>query len=315
MFNIWPLQWDCSVVVFQCLRRRCWSLNKRATTVSSRLFARKGYVTKSWKCSSNQSLWFRIAEVYFWSCVERLWKFTVFKKSRRPTAQAELSFIFNLLLALQAKCWSDRGRVTIFPQRMLKFPRYSTVATTSAIYAWFSGMFGTMFLICFMHRYGDYKTIAGWNWSRENDVEEIYYFLNTCWGIFFKQGFPFALFFQMWPLVLPAPSELEYLLSEMFILSVLCCGQTRRKRSETSCKITLIQNYLLDRWLVFENRLYWNYISVFLTSWPVFWNSILRSVRRCNWYVTQRNLVSCPEVPQTLTLNKPYFLFVTFILI
>ena len=105
------------------------------------------------------------------------------------------------------------------------------------------------------------------------------------------------------------------LLSEMFILSVLCCGQTRRKRSETSCKITLIQNYLLDQWLVFENRLYWNYISVFLTSWPVFWNSILRSVRRCNWYVTQRNLVSCPEVSQTLTLNKPYFLFVIFILI
>ena len=92
-----------------------------------------------------------------------------------------------------AKCWSDRGRVTIFPQSMLKFPRYSTVATTSAIYAWFSGMFGTTFLICFMHRYGDYKTIAGWNWSRENDVEEIYYFLNTCWGIFFKQGFPFWL--------------------------------------------------------------------------------------------------------------------------
>ena len=240
MFNIWPLQWDCSVVVFQFLRRRCWSLNKRATTVSSRLFARKGYVTKSWKCSWSQSLWFRIAKVYFWSCVERLWKFTVSKKSRRPTAQAELSFIFNLLLALQAKCWSDRGRVTIFPQSMLKFPRYSTVATTSAIYAWFSGMFGTMFLICFMHRYSDYKTIAGWNWSRENDVEEIYYFLNTCWGIFFKQGFPFVLFFQMWPLVLLAPSELEYLLSEMFILSVLCCGQTRRKRSETSCKITLI---------------------------------------------------------------------------
>ena len=132
MFNIWPLQWDCSVVVFQFLRRRCWSLNKRATTVSSRLFARKGYVTKSWKCSWSQSLWFRIAKVYFWSCVERLWKFTVSKKSRRPTAQAELSFIFNLLLALQAKCWSDRGRVTIFPQSMLKFPRYSTVATTSA---------------------------------------------------------------------------------------------------------------------------------------------------------------------------------------
>ena len=79
MFNIWLLQWDCSVVVFQFLRRTCWSLNKRATTVSSRLFARKGYVTKSWKCSWNQSLWFRIAKVYFWSCVERLWKFTVFK--------------------------------------------------------------------------------------------------------------------------------------------------------------------------------------------------------------------------------------------
>ena len=175
-------------------------------------------------------------------CRATLEIYCVQKSLRRTgrTAQAKLSFIFNLLLALQAKCWSDRGRVTIFPQSMLKFPRYSTVATTSAIYAWFSGMFGTMFLICFMHRYGDYKTIAGWNWSRENDVEEIYYFLNTCWGIFFKQGFPFVLFFQMWPLVLLAPSELEYLLSEMFILSVLCCGQTRRKRSETSCKITLI---------------------------------------------------------------------------
>ena len=34
----------------------------------------------------------------------------------------------------------------------------------------------------------DYKTIAGWNWSSENDVEEIYYFLNACWGTFFKQG-------------------------------------------------------------------------------------------------------------------------------
>ena len=50
------------------------------------------------------TLWFRIAKVYFWSCVEGLWKFTVSKKSRRPTAQAELSLIFNLLLALQAKC-------------------------------------------------------------------------------------------------------------------------------------------------------------------------------------------------------------------
>ena len=40
--------------------------------------------------------------------------------------------------------------------------------------------------------------------------------------MFFKQGFPFVLFFQMWPLVILAPSELEYLLSKMFILSVLC---------------------------------------------------------------------------------------------
>ena len=151
MFNIWPLQWDCSVVVFQFLRRRCWSLNKRATTVSSRLFARRGYVTKSWKCGWNQSLWFVIAKVYFWSCVERPWKFTVSKKSRRPTVQAALSFIFNLLFALQAKCWLDRGTVTIFPQSMLKFARYSTVATSSAVYAWFPGMFGTMFFY-FMHR-------------------------------------------------------------------------------------------------------------------------------------------------------------------
>ena len=33
-----------------------------------------------------------------------------------------------------------------------------------------------------------------------------------------------------------------------------------------------------------------------------------------NWYVTQRNLVSYPEFSQTLTLSKPYFLFVAVIL-
>ena len=160
--------WPC-VIAFQFLRRTSWSLNKRATTVSSRLFARKGYVTKSWKCTWNQSLWFRIAKVDFWSCVERLWKFTVSKKSRRP-AQAELSFIFNLLLALQAKCWSDRGRVTIFPQRMLKSPRYSTVerrlcSRLNLLICLFPGMFGTMFsALC---TGTDYETIAGWIWSRE----------------------------------------------------------------------------------------------------------------------------------------------------
>ena len=147
MLNIWLLRWDCSIVVFQFLRRTCWSLNKRATTVSSRLFARKGYVTKSWKCCLNQSLWFRLAKVYFWSCVERLWKFTVSKK-----ATVLLHRLNCCHLALQAKCWSDRGRVTIFPQSMLKFPCYGIVVTSSTVYAWFSIMFGTMFF-CFMHRY------------------------------------------------------------------------------------------------------------------------------------------------------------------
>ena len=65
--NIWLLQWDCSFVVFLFLRCTCWSLNKWTATVSSRLFGRKGYVTKSWKFGWNQSLWFCIANVYFWS--------------------------------------------------------------------------------------------------------------------------------------------------------------------------------------------------------------------------------------------------------
>ena len=46
-----------------------------------------------------------MVKVYFWSCAERLWKFTVSKNAPVVLhSQAELSFIFNLLLALQAKC-------------------------------------------------------------------------------------------------------------------------------------------------------------------------------------------------------------------
>ena len=176
-----------------------------------------------------------------WSCVERL-----VQTSRRCTAQAELSFIFNLLLALQAKCWSDRRRVTIFRQSTLSS---RAISPSSAVMLETKSSYFLQFFIPRNVRHNVFllyapvpivKTIAGWNWSRENDVEEISYFLNTCWGIFFKQGFPFVFFFQMWPLVLLAPSELEYLLCKMFILSVLCCCQTQRKRSETSCKITLI---------------------------------------------------------------------------
>ena len=180
---------------------------------------------------------FRIANVCFWSCIERLWKFTVSKKA------AVVLHRLNLLLALQAKCWSDSRRVTIFPQSMLSSraisPSSAVMLETKSSYLFIPrNVRHNVFLL-----YAPVpiiKTIAGWNWSRENDVEEISYFLNTCWGIFFKQNFPFVLFFQMWPLVLLAPSKLEYLLSKMFISPVLCCGQTRRKRSETSCKITLI---------------------------------------------------------------------------
>ena len=137
------LQWDCSVVVFQFLRRTYWSLNMRATTVSSRLFARKGHVSKSWKCSWNQSLWFRIAKVYFCHVPSNSGNLLC---PGRAAVLVRIVVHFQFIVGMEAKCWSDRGRVT----------------------------------------------------------------------------------------------ELEYLLSKMFILSVLCCGQTRRKRSETSCKITLI---------------------------------------------------------------------------
>ena len=163
--------------------------------------------------------------------------------SRRRTAQAELSFIFNLLLALQAKFWSDRRRVTIFRQSMLSSraisPLSAVMLETKSSYLFIFRKVGQNVFLLYAP-VPIIETVAGWNWSRENDVEEISYFLNTCWGIFFKQGFPFVFFFQMWPMVLLAPSELEYLLSKMFILSVLCCSQTLRKRSETSCKITLI---------------------------------------------------------------------------
>ena len=44
------------------------------------------------------------------------------KKSRRPTAQAELSFIFNLLLALQAKLLIGSRKSNYFSSKDVKVP-------------------------------------------------------------------------------------------------------------------------------------------------------------------------------------------------
>ena len=133
-----------------------------------------------------------------------------------------------------AKCWSDRGRVTIFPQSMLSSPAISpssaVMLETKSSYLFFPrnarhNVFLLYALVPII------KTIAGWNWSRENNVEEIYYSLNTCWGIFFKQGFPFVLFFQMWPLVLLAPLGAGiFTLWNVYIICALLWSNTKKAK-------------------------------------------------------------------------------------
>jgi len=150
---------------FSFVRRTCWSLNKWATTVSGRLCARTGYVTKALTFGWNQSLWFHRPFI----CRATL-EFYCVKKSRcRTTAQAKLSFVFNLLLVLfiPRPEWS----VQLFSAFCIGTD-YETGDETELVLS---------------------KTECG---GKRFRTKRYLTFFNTCGGIFFNKVFVLSFYFR-----------------------------------------------------------------------------------------------------------------------
>lgn len=170
---------------------------------------------------------------------------------------------------------------------------------------------------CLMHRYrlwnhcGMKSSVVLKPSARVKDLEEITYVLFFVVEFSLNDVFVLSCFFQMW-LVVCCPlgarsSEIFTLLNAYIICALLwnheqsgSTVESRTKRSDTSCKITLLWNYFLGSVLSRRESIVFKFWHLKKTSWPVFWNAILRSVSRCIWYVTQRCLVFLTTIPSNV---------------
>ena len=119
--------------------------------------------------------------LYFWSCVERVWNFVVSKNAT-----------VVLLHRLNFRSFSIYRWFCLFPGRNVACSYFLLYASVPSI---MKPLRDETDLVL------SKPSVSG------KDLEKISYFFNTCGGISFKQGFCFAVFFQMWLVVLLAPSE------------------------------------------------------------------------------------------------------------